>query len=143
MTQARIAEGLGHGEIARNLFSEAHLAVTAVISKNPDDPTNRRVLASLNVTLDRPEEAINEAGTALQLSEQTGNFFVISPAQVSLAAVYARLGRSDDAFAILDRLASTPSGFFIWADSLKSDSDWDRIRSDPRFEKTVAAFTPE
>lgn len=55
----------------------------------------------------------------------------------SLAAVYAKLGRPDDAFPILNRLVSAPSGFVIYAENLKHDPQWDRIRADPRFEKLV------
>ena len=137
ITMAEIAQGLGWDELARNSFAQARTAVIAAISKDPDQPETHQALASLNATLNHLEDAIREAQRALELSERADNFFAATASQASLAAVYAKLGRPDDAFPILTRLVSAPSGFEICAENLKHDSQWDRIRADPRFEKLV------
>jgi TolB-like protein/DNA-binding winged helix-turn-helix (wHTH) protein/Tfp pilus assembly protein PilF len=143
VTMAEIAQGLGWTELARNSFAQARTAVIAAMDKDPDQPETHQALASLNATLNRPEEAIREAQRAIELSERADNFWSASASWASLAAVYAKLGRPDDAFPILNRLVSAPTGFVIYAENLKHDPKWDRIRADPRFEKLVASLAPK
>lgn len=130
-----IAQGLGRADSARDLFGQARTMMLAAIAANPDEPETHARLAWLDASLDRAEEATGEGQRAVELSEKKDNFWAEAGSLVSLAAVYAKLGRADDAIAVLNRLFSTPTGLWISAEDLKHDPDWDRIRSAPRFQR--------
>jgi TolB-like protein/Flp pilus assembly protein TadD len=137
-----IARGLERVDAAREHFAQARSAVLAAIPAKPDDPSTHADLAWLDATLNYPDEAVTEAQRAVKLSKKKP-FGEESDLLVALAAVYAKLGRADDAITVLNQLSATPSGFAISASDLKRDPDWDRIRSDPRFDQMVASLAPK
>jgi tetratricopeptide (TPR) repeat protein len=134
-------QGLGWADAARDHFAQARSAALTRISANPGDPATHLDLAWLDATLDYPDQAVTEAQRAVELSKKD-TFYIQSDSLVALAAVYAKLGRADDAIAVLYQLSATPSGWAICASDLRHDPDWDRIRNDPRFVKIVASFAP-
>jgi len=138
IAQGKIAQGLGRAEAARDFFEQARTIVLAEIAKDADEPGTHAELGWLNATLNRADEAISEAQRAVALSEQTHDFWSVTKSMVKLASVYAKLGRADDAMPVLRRLFATPTGNLISTEQLKHELDWDRIRSDPRFEKLIA-----
>jgi predicted Fe-S protein YdhL (DUF1289 family) len=52
-----------------------------------------------------------------------------------LARLHARLGQTEEAFAVLDGCVRTRDELLVWlkAESLRADSPWTSIRSDARF----------
>ena len=55
-------------------------------------------------------------------------------AQLSLALVYADVGRPQDAVAVLRRLLSLPSGWYLRVSDLEVNPVWDPLRGDPEFQ---------
>jgi tetratricopeptide (TPR) repeat protein len=57
-----------------------------------------------------------------------------------IAALHARLGQKDEAFAILERCVRSRDESLLWlkAESLRNNSPWEALRSDPRFPALLA-----
>jgi tetratricopeptide (TPR) repeat protein len=57
-----------------------------------------------------------------------------------IAALHSRLGEKDAAFAVLERCIRSRDEAMLWlkAESLRKDSPWEPLRSDPRFPMLLA-----
>ena len=63
---------------------------------------------------------------------------------LTLAEVHAHFGEADEAIPLVERLLNLPvTGDIITTAVLRLDPIWDPIRSDPRFQKLVAAPAPK
>jgi serine/threonine protein kinase/TolB-like protein/Tfp pilus assembly protein PilF len=101
---------------------------------DPDDsPRKLAVLALAHATSGQRDVATREL-EALVAAADRGEF--VSP--VSVARVYAALGRSDGAFEWLERAYQARSDTLVW---LRVDPRFDPIRSDPRFDDLVGRVT--
>jgi serine/threonine-protein kinase len=85
--------------------------------------------------LGREKEAVSEAKLALDLTAK--DLFSGPQDLQNLAAVYAILGRDDDAIDLLERLLSTAYENPITVPALKADPLWDPLRDHPRFKELV------
>ncbi len=64
-----------------------------------------------------------------------------------LALIYARVGESDLAIPLIERLLKTSGAvdsvnYSITVNDLKFRWEWDPIRKDPRFQELIARSTP-
>jgi TolB-like protein/Tfp pilus assembly protein PilF len=137
------ARGLGQTEVARRAFEEARSALQAALAKDPHEPDTQGELAWVDAKLGNAEEAVAGAKRAVELAEEEHNLETVSASEATLAAVYAQLGRADEALKILGELLAAPTGFALSRAQLRLDADWDPIRADPRFEQIVASLAPK
>src|SRR5262249_48519736 len=59
------------------------------------------------------------------------------------AEIQARVGNADEALSAIRQLLDLSAGLMMSPALLRLDPVWDRIRSDPRFEKIVASLAPK
>ncbi len=135
-----IAEGRGDQEQARASFLAAREVLVAVVAMRPDDAKAAIVLAEIDAHLGDKAAAIREAEHALALRPVAKD--AVDGARITerLAAVYAMMGDSDRALALLEKAAHLPNATNYGA--LKLDSCWDGLRNDPRFARIVASLGP-
>ena len=100
--------------------------------------------------MQRKEDAIREARRAVELEPESQDAFHGPLWAGNLALVYALVGEQDQAIALIERLLSTP-GQVSWSDcpssitlaELRLRWEWDSLRSNPRFQKILAAPEPK
>jgi tetratricopeptide (TPR) repeat protein len=109
--------------------AEAMHAYAAITARHPDDA---RYWYALGVAA----SGAKEDARAAEAFETAGNLNKNPFAFYNAAAMHARMGHSDQAFAMIDR--SIKAGL-IRPDFLESDSDFTSIRSDPRFAAAIVA----
>jgi hypothetical protein len=90
-------------------------------------------LAFADAGLGLKNEAIGEAGRAIELLPVSRDALSGSGTLVYAAQVHVRVGDYDGAFDLLKTALSNLSGQTISSAMLKLDSNWDPIRNDPRF----------
>ena len=104
-------------------------------------------LALIDCFLDRKEEAIEEAKKASEL--QGLGIFEKNDALAALAFIYARAGQTDLALPLIEILLTVPANFVpqsiysLTLADLRCRWAWDPLRSDPRFQKILAAPEPK
>jgi hypothetical protein len=91
--------------------------------------------------LGRKEEALREAGQAVELLPVAKNALDGADALYCFAVICALTGERDLAFQQLDVLVKIPSST-TYGD-LRLNPYWDSLRGDPRFEKIVASLAPK
>jgi hypothetical protein len=98
----------------------------------------------------RKEDAIRESRRAVELEPESQDAFHGAITAGILAQVYALVGEPDQAITLIERLLSTP-GAVTWPDypssitlaELRLRWEWDSLRSNPRFQKILAAPEPK
>jgi hypothetical protein len=98
----------------------------------------------------RNEDAIRESRRAIELEPENENAFHGPLYAANLALVYALIGEPDQAITLVERLLSTP-GAATYLDittsitlaELRLRQEWDPLRSNPRFQKILAAPEPK
>jgi tetratricopeptide (TPR) repeat protein len=93
--------------------------------------------ACLDAGLGRKEEAIREARRAVDLVPIAKDSYWGPELVANLALVYAWTGERDRALEQLEIVATIPAGPSYG--DLRFNPCWDDLRSDPRFDKIVAA----
>lgn len=123
-------------ETARPAVLEANKAIETLLDAEPDNNTARRWLAVNLALLGRADAAIREARLAI---EQTAKDQFFGPrAEETLAEVYARLGRPNEALDLIEELLHTVYVNAITVHSLELEGRWDNLRGNPRFEALLA-----
>ncbi|HEX4665861.1 MAG TPA: protein kinase [Chthoniobacterales bacterium] len=89
------------------------------------------------------EEAIREGRLAAELKPLAKDANDGAIVLCYLALIYARLGENDAAIPLIERLLKTPGAvdsvdYSITPNDLRFRWEWDRLRSDPRFQKLLA-----
>jgi TolB-like protein/Tfp pilus assembly protein PilF/predicted Ser/Thr protein kinase len=98
-------------------------------------------LGMVDAYLGRKEEALREAGQAVELLPVAKNALDGADALYCFAVICALTGERDLAFQQLDVLVKIPSST-TYGD-LRLNPYWDSLRGDPRFEKIVASLAPK
>jgi tetratricopeptide (TPR) repeat protein len=137
------AEGLvarARGDKQKTLaaFSGMRTKLEAKQGSKPEETAYLTGVARVDAGLGRKEEAIREAQHAVELvpiakESVNGPTFV-----ANLALVYAWTGERDRALEQLETVATLP-GYAPTYGDLRFNPCWDDLRSDPRFDKIVAA----
>lgn len=104
-------------------------AYQAIAARHPDEA---RYWYALGVSA----SGAKEDAEAAEAFERAGNLNKNAFAYYNAAAMHARMGHSDQAFAMIDK--SIKAGL-IRPDFLESDPDFASIRSDPRYGSALAA----
>jgi hypothetical protein len=89
------------------------------------------------------EEAIREGRLAVELTPESKDATDGAIMLCYLALVYTRVGESDQAIPLIERLLKTPGAvdsvdYSITPNDLRYRWEWDSLRSDPRFQKLIA-----
>jgi hypothetical protein len=100
--------------------------------------------------MQRKEDALREGRRAVELEPESQDAFHGAVWAGNLALVYALVGEQDQAITLIERLLSSP-GPVQWPDfpmnitlaELHLRWEWDSLRSNPRFQKILAAPEPQ
>jgi TolB-like protein/Tfp pilus assembly protein PilF len=135
-----VARARGDKQKALAAFAAAREKMEATRGDKPKDVDYFADIARLDAGLGRKEEAIREAHRALELLPIAKDS-LNGPGHVAiLALVYAWTGEGDRALEQLEKIATIPGNPLTptYGDLLLNPC-WDDLRSDPRFDKVVAA----
>jgi len=150
--QGRTALARGDKESAQRYFAATIPALEKWLRDDPDDPQRHSLVGLLYAYMHRNEDAIREARRAVELEPESQDAFHGTMAAANLAMVYALVGERDPAINLIERLLSTPGPFAGSGNDVPSDItladlrlrwEWDSLRSNPRFQKILAAPEPK
>ena len=136
----RLAQGDTAG--AQKLFDVARQNFEAAVKESPKSAQRHANFGLVNALMGRKEDAIREARRACELMPESKDALDGSLLSAYLALAYARVGETDQAFQLLERLLkiSGPvdsAGYSVTVNDLKYRWEWDPIRNDPRFQKLI------
>jgi serine/threonine protein kinase/tetratricopeptide (TPR) repeat protein len=148
--QGRTALARGDIESAQGYFAAATPFFEGRVRDDPADPDHHAELGLLYAYMHRKEDAIRESRRAVELEPESQDAFHGALAAGNLALVYSLVGEQDQAITLIERLLSTP-GPIQWLDhpqnitlaELRLRWEWDSLRSNPRFQKILAAPEPK
>jgi tetratricopeptide (TPR) repeat protein len=148
--QGCIALARGDIELAQRYFAGATPVIEKRVRDDPDVAKRHARLGLLYAYMQRKEDAIRESRRAIELEPESQNAFHGPLWADNLALVYALVGEPDQAITLIERLISTP-GAVTYPDypasitlaELRLRWEWDSLRSNPRFQKILAAPEPK
>jgi serine/threonine protein kinase/Flp pilus assembly protein TadD len=149
--QGRTALARGDKELAQRYFAATIPALEKWIHDAPADAQRYGLIGLLYAYLHRNEDALREVRRAVELEPESQDAFHGAIEAANLAMVYALIGEQDSAITLIERLLSTPGPFPGWNDfpssitlaDLRLRWEWDSLRSNPRFQKILAAPEPK
>jgi TolB-like protein/DNA-binding winged helix-turn-helix (wHTH) protein/Flp pilus assembly protein TadD len=148
--QGRLALARGDIESARRYFDIASADAEKRVRDNPDAAQRHSYLGLIYAYMQRKDDALSEARRAVELEPESQNAFHGAIHSAILAQVYALVGEPDKAIPLIERLLSTPGPiecsdypYNITLADLRLRWEWDRLRSNPRFQKILAAPEPQ
>jgi Flp pilus assembly protein TadD len=107
--------------------------VEAAPENAPAYPLLLSNLAVVDALLGRKEDALSEAKRAVEMVPISKDAIHGVRVTMNLAVVYAWTEGPDQAFQLLEKLATTPYGLFL--NDLKLSHYFDPLRNDPRYER--------
>jgi tetratricopeptide (TPR) repeat protein len=148
--QGRTALARGDNESAQRYFAATTPEIEKRVRDDLDVAERHAQVGLLYAYMQRKEDAIRESRRAVELEPESQNAFHGALWAGNLAMVYALIGEQDPAITLIERLLSTP-GPVSWPDSpqnitlaeLRLRWEWDSLRSNPRFQKILAAPEPK
>src|SRR6266498_664586 len=132
------AEAKASAEQARNTLEP-------IRKEQPDNAFVSAALAVAYAMLDEKESALNEAQRAITLVPSSKDRLSGPAFEENLALVEMIIGENTRAISTLTRLLQTPYGGWLYSPTpitpalLRLDPIWDPLRTDPAFQKLVAA----
>ncbi len=127
---------------AQKAFELARPAFEAALAEAPMSSYRHANLGWLYGFMGRKEDAIREGQRAVELKPESKD--AVDGALMSgyLALIYARVGETDLAIPLIERLLKTPGAvdsvdYSITINDLKHRWEWDPLRNDPRFRKLL------
>jgi TolB-like protein/Flp pilus assembly protein TadD len=133
----------GDAATARTEFTKARDIFTASVNEAPDVADRHAFLGLACALLGDKQRAIAEGTKAVELRPESQDALDGAIMNGVLALIYARVGESDRALALLDHLLAVPgavdsANYSITRSDLKLRWEWDPLRNDPRFQKLIA-----
>jgi TolB-like protein/DNA-binding winged helix-turn-helix (wHTH) protein/Flp pilus assembly protein TadD len=148
--QGRVALVRGDIEAAQRFFATVVPGAEKRVRDNPDEAAHHAELGLLYAYMQRKDDAIREGRRSVELEPETQNAFHGAAHMANLALIYALLGERDQAIPLIERLLSTPGPvessdfpYNITLADLRLRWEWDRLRSDPRFQKILLGPEPQ
>jgi TolB-like protein/Tfp pilus assembly protein PilF len=126
-------EALGEQARAHELYASVRTAYEEKVHAQPGDWDLHSALGLACAGLGLKDEAIAEGRRAVDLLPISRDAFAGTEYALQLAHIYARVGETDQAIALLQQLMSIPAGLSVSAARLRVDPSWDPLRADPRF----------
>ena len=133
---------------AQQEFETARPILEQVVMKSPQDGVRHAQLGFLYALMGRKDDALREGRRGAELTSMSKDMINGGTVQGFLALIYARIGDTDRAIELLERLLITP--FAVdYADNgiavadLRQRWEWDPLRNDPRFQKILASPEPK
>jgi TolB-like protein/class 3 adenylate cyclase/Flp pilus assembly protein TadD len=136
-----VARGVGDSARAEAAFTAARQRVAAALQQNPADARTLMVLGQIDAALGRKEDAVREGKQAVALLPTSRDLINGGLMLRRLARIYAQTGDTDRAINFIQDAINIPNGLSYGI--LKLEEDWDPLRSDPRFQQTVASLAPK
>lgn len=138
---------LGDDASAQKAFEEARPAFEAAVKEAPESAERHAILGWLYALMGRKKDAIAEGQRAVELKPESKDAVDGSLLSGYLALIYARVGESDLAISLIERLLKTSgpvdsANYAITVNDLKYRWEWDPIRGDPRFKQLIADNGP-
>jgi TolB-like protein/Flp pilus assembly protein TadD len=132
---------------AQKLFELARPIFERAVEEAPMNADRHANLGWFYAFAGRKDEAVREGKRAVELKPESKDAFDGAIMNCYLALIYARVGENDLAIPLVERLLKTPGAvdsvdYSITVNDLKHRWEWDPIRSDPRFQKLIAAGQP-
>jgi tetratricopeptide (TPR) repeat protein len=139
---------LGDAAKAQAGFEAARPAIEKLVADSPRNGTRRAQLGLLYAFLGRKEDALREGQRAMELKPITHDVIESAAVEGFYALICARVGETDEAISRIERLLTTPFAVdyadeSITLNDLRTRWEWDPLRSDPRFQKILAAPEPK
>src|SRR5256714_1369000 len=133
----------GKQEQAQKLFELARPSFEKAVEEAPLSADRHANLGWFYAFAGRKDEAIREGRRAVELKPESKDAFDGAIMNCYLALIYARVGETERAIPLLERLLKTPGAvdsvdYSITVNDLKHRWEWDPIRNDPRFQKILA-----
>jgi TolB-like protein len=139
--QGRVAAARGDSARAKLLFEAALPHAENEVKEHPETASRHAHLGIVYADLGRKEDALREGRRALELLPESKDAYYGLDITNMFALICARLGDGDLAIPLIERLLRTPRGVVL--QDLRSSSDWDPLRNDPRFQKILASPEPK
>ncbi|HEX4440062.1 MAG TPA: protein kinase [Thermoanaerobaculia bacterium] len=127
----------GEAAATRSYAEKAIPALEARVRSEPKVANSHAVLSQMLAMAGRKADAIREGLLATELEPVAKSPFNGMELVQSLAQTYMLAGDADQAIATLERILKSP--FYLTPAWLKVDPTWDSLRSNPKFQKLVAA----
>jgi tetratricopeptide (TPR) repeat protein len=136
-----VARSQGDSAKVQAAFNAARAEVEEIVAKQPDFAGALSLLGLIDAGLGRKQEALREGRRACELLPVGKDAVDGTNFAVNLAQIYAWTGENDlaiERIAAVERVPNPLSYGF-----LKLQPQWDSLRKDPRFEKTVSSLAPK
>ena len=143
-----IALAQGNSREAQQLFESVRPVMEAEALAHPSNELRHARLGLLYAYMGRKDGAILEGKRATELKTVADDADAGVEQLCNLALIYARVGETDQAISLIDKLLRMPAGVFFSESSmslweLRLGWQWDPLRSDPRFKKILSAPEPQ
>jgi tetratricopeptide (TPR) repeat protein len=119
-------------------LEESRQMLENAVRESPLDASRHALLGQIYAGLGRTDDAIREGKRAVELLPESKDALDGPVMTLILAQIYTMVGDLDSALPLLEHSLGTPGG--ITVSLLKLDPSWDRLRSDPRFQKIIKSF---
>jgi tetratricopeptide (TPR) repeat protein len=135
---------LAQGDVvgAQRYFRDAQSFFEDAVKEAPLSAIRHANLGWLYAFMGRKDDAIREGRRAVELKPESKDAIDGPIASCYLALIYVRVGESDLAIPLIERLLKTPGAvdsadYSVTINDLKFRWEWDPIRNDPRFQKLI------
>ena len=129
---------------AQKLFELGRPAFEKAVEEAPMSGDRHANLGWFYAFAGRKDDAIREGRRAVELKPESKDAYDGAIMNAYLALIYARVGETDLAIPLIERLLKTPGAvdsvdYSITINDLKFRWEWDPLRSDPRFQKLISS----
>jgi serine/threonine-protein kinase len=133
----------GNAAAAREKFEQAREKSEVAVRESSRTADRHSILGLVYAFMGDKEDAVREGRRAVELMPESKDAFDGAIVSCFLALIYARVGETDQALTLIERLIKTPgavdsAGYSMTVNDLKHRWEWDPIRNDPRFQKLMA-----
>jgi TolB-like protein/Tfp pilus assembly protein PilF len=132
----------GDNNNAQKMFETVRPVLEYAVKEAPSSAARHADLGWFYAFAGRKDDAIREARRAVELKPESKDAYDGALMNCYLALVYARVGETDLAMSLIERMLKTSGAvdsadYSITVNDLKSRWEWDPIRNDPRFQKLI------
>jgi serine/threonine-protein kinase len=134
-----VYHAMGQADSAGVHFNSAQVVLESKVAEDPEDHRVRSLLGMAYAGQGRKEDAIREGRRAVALCPVSKDAIVGPDRLEELAEILVAVGEYDAALDEIERLLTMPGGITIH--SLRLDPSWDAVRTHPRFQRLLKAYS--